>query len=1101
MGTKKGILFESDYEEAFIQLLTQQHGEKGLRWTYTPGDQIPERKETDALIESDLRGFLNSQYRDKSLSADDVKRIIANLRNVGGGSFYESLRNSCQLYLDGYNFVFNSAQKPSFRLNYIDFEHPEHNTFRAVNQFTMLEGQANRRPDVLLFINGIPVCIIELKNPTKVNADTYEAWEQITIRYTRDIPSLTKYCAMACVSDGRDHKLGTVITPYEYFYAWKKVENEDAPHTTGLDALETLIEGAFAPERILEILRDYIYFPDAASKDEKEVICRYPQFFATRKLRDSVLNALHTNGGDGRGGTYFGATGCGKTFTMLFLARQLALRCNKELGGSPTIILIVDRDDLETQAANLFCNSKHFLCDEEVKKFESREKLSKELSSRKGGGFYITTIQKFSESTGLLSSRPNIICMSDEAHRSQTNLGNKLTINTDAQKGKIGAFISKGFAAYLHAALPNATYVGFTGTPIDDTVKVFGAVVDEYTMRQSKEDGITVDIKYSARLARVFTDEEQLKKIEEYYRICEDEGATEEQIRKSKNAMASMSVILGDEDRLRRVAADIVTDYEQRLANEPELLQKAMITCADRTIAFKLLQFILELRPDWGISKKALDESTLSAEEKEHLHDVPYINMIATRGANDPKDMFDYLGSEERREFLDKEFKSDKSNFHIALVVDMWITGFDCPSLRYLYNDKPLSKHTLIQTISRVNRKYKSKEYGMVIDYIGIRTNMLKALKTYGGGEPIGKEDLDVAHEVLCTELQILKDMTSKLDFEPFFSGTPLERMQFLQKAAEYLLANSFEPTQQDIEQAKKNHETLPASLKKRFNGHVRNLRSAYNICAPSGDILTEDETIWSNCFMGVAAYVTKLTGGPVNINTINKTVENMLTEALQASEVESVYDEAYKTEDIFSDVFMQQLNEMKAPCTKFELLAKLLERRIDEYSKVNKVQAKKFNEMMEDVVEAYNTRDKFTFANEVAGQTIDSVNALVEERVKSLTERLLDIFKGLNKDKEEFRALGITFEEKAFFDILVDIRDKNGFEYPDERCISLARKIKELVDGTAIYADFLNNNNLRNQMSSDIAYLIYKEGYPPVWSDDVFARVLEQVENYKHYN
>jgi type I restriction enzyme R subunit len=252
---------------------------------------------------------------------------------------------------------------------------------------------------------------------------------------------------------------------------------------------------------------------------------------------------------------------------------------------------------------------------------------------------------------------------------------------------------------------------------------------------------------------------------------------------------------------------------------------------------------------------------------------------------------------------------------------------------------------------------------------------------------------------------------------------------------------------------------------------------------------------------MGVAAYISKLTGGPININTINKTVEKMLTEALQASEVESVYDHNFKTEDIFSDVFLKQLDEMHAPSTKFELLSKLLERKIDEYAKVNKVQAKKFSEMLEDVIDAYNTRDKFTFANEVAGQTIDSVNALVEEKVKSLTERLLEIFRGLNKDKEEFRALGITFEEKAFFDILVDIRNRNGFEYPDERCISLAKKIKELVDGTAIYADFLNNNNLRNQMASEIAYLIYKEGYPPQWDDEVFRRVLDQVQNYKKYN
>jgi len=1098
-----GVYYESDFEEAFIDLLKKEG------WQYTPGEFIDNRKETEALIENDLKEYLEQRYGSDGLSETENSIIRAKIRNVSGGDYYECLRNACQLYIEGFNFVRNDSSLPSIAIRYIDFEKPENNIFRVVNQFSMQEGEQTRRPDIMLFVNGIPVCIIELKNPTKLNATVFDAHEQITIRYTRDIPSLTKYCAIACISDGVDTLMGTTITPLEYFYAWKKINNNDRAGSKGVGTLQTLISGALSPNRIIEILRDYIYFPDVASNKEYQIICRYPQFFATRKLRENIIKVLQSNGGNGKGGTYFGATGCGKTFTMLFLARQLALRCRTEL-GSPTIILIVDREDLETQAAQLFCFSKHFLCDEEVRVFNSRNELCQELSSRNGGGFYVTTIQKFSESTGLLSERTNIICMSDEAHRSQNNLGDKLVINTDASKGEIGAFITKGFAYYLRSALPKATYVGFTGTPIDDTVKVFGEIVDKYTMSESQADGITVDIKYDARLARVFMDDEKAKEVEAYYKQCEEEGSSEEQIKKSKAAMTSMTAILGDEGRMRRVAKDIVEDYEARLENEPELLQKAMVTCMDRNIAYRLLQYILELRPEWGEEKRMPNKGQFSEDEYKKLTPVPYINLVATQGCNDPKEMFDYLGNDEHRKMLDKEFKSEKSNFHIAIVVDMWITGFDCPMLRFLYNDKPLQKHSLIQTISRVNRKYKTKEYGLVIDYIGIRENMKKALKQYTEnpdepneiiGGPDELSDVDIAHQALCTELQILKDMCSSIDFNKFFNGTALERMMFLQDIAEYILANSFEPSEVEVKLAKEENRKPKASLKNRFRSHVLCVRTAYNICAPAGDVLSENEMMWSNCFMGISQFITKLTGGPIDVKTMNKAVEKMLQEAILCLGVESLYDEKLHNEDIFSNEFLRELDDKHLPSTKFEILAKMLKRKIDEYKKVNKVKGEAFDIMLQKVIDDYNTRDKLTFVNKVAETTIDKINEEVDKKVKSLTERLLDIFKGLNKDKEEFKALGITFEEKAFYDILIDIRDRNKFEYPEEKCIELAKKIKELVDGTAIYANFLNNPKLRSTMSSNIAHLLYRASYPPEWDEEVFNRIMGQVENYKKYN
>lgn len=1072
----QGKYYESQFEEATIELLQE------VQWKYTFGDEL-HRKYTDPLIEEDLRTFLNAQYGTKELTEAETDTIVAKLRNVSGQNDYYAAQNAFLLYRDGYDFTYSDGREAPFRMEYIDFEHPDHNIFRCVNQFVMEQGKENRRPDIMLFVNGIPVCIIELKNPTKINATVRDAHTQICTRYMRDIPALLKYCALAVISDGAKNELGTPFTPFEFFYEWKKVENEDKTGK-GLDSLRTLVRGALSPERIIEILRDYVYFPDPSKSDDTtEIVCRYPQFFGTRKLRDHILTHLRSEGGDGKGGTYFGATGCGKTYTMLFLARQLVLRCRSKL-GSPTILIIVDREDLETQSGKLFCRSKKYLEDEAVKVFESRQELATEMSTRKTGGIYITTIQKFSETTGLLTERANVICMSDEAHRTQNNIGSKLSINDGSNgKEKLGARVTYGFAKYLRDALPNATYVGFTGTPIDETVRVFGDVVDQYTMKQSEEDEITVPIKYDPRLARVFLNKEQAEKVEAYYKLCADEGATEEDIAKSKAAMSSMQVIIGDEDVLRRVARDIIQDYQTRTSNT-DRLQKAMITCIDRPTAYKLYKIMRELKPEWFEKKKALNELTLTADEKERLSDVAFVNMVMTRDQNDEKELYHLLDDKEYHKFLDTEFKSEKSNFHIAIVVDMWITGFDVPCLTMLYNDKPLSKHTLIQTISRVNRRYKTKEFGFVIDYIGIREEMKKALKKYGG-EIMAQEDMDIAHQILQNELKILQELLDKLDFAPFFNGSDLSRLQFIQEAAEYILANTVE---------KKGE----VSFKKQIFEHVKRLRSAYNICSPAG-ILSDEEAMWSQCLMGISSYVKKMTATDHDEEAMNKHVEQMVKEAIIASGVERLF-ESSEEENIFSDKFAKELDDVKMPYTKFQILCKMVARAIKAYKKTNKIQAEKFEKMLEDTIEAYNTRDKLTFTNEVTKGVVTGVVGIVEDKVNELSDRLLQILKDLKADSEKFKELGITFEEKAFFDVLTEVRDTHHFEYADERCIELAKKIKLLIDDTAVYSDWLNNDNLKSELASDLTVLIYKEGYPPEWDEEVFEKVLEQVENYKTY-
>lgn len=1081
---KNGKLYESDFEEALVDLFEE------VGWEYSHGDTIS-RKFTDPLIEKDLRDYLTCRYSTKNLSQDEMDSIVANVRNVSGQNEYYALQNTFYLYRDGYDYT--PTEGLPFKLEYIDFECPERNIFRCVNQFVMEQGSENRRPDVILFVNGIPVCIIELKNPTKVDATVYDAHTQICTRYMRDIPNLMKYCALAIISDAAKTELGTPFTPFEYFYEWKKVENEDQAGK-GLDTLKTLVKGALSPERILEILRDYVYFPDPTDEDDTtEIVCRYPQFFATRKLRNHVINHLRSVGGDGKGGTYFGATGCGKTYTMLFLSRQLALRCKSQL-GSPTIILIVDREDLETQAGKLFCNSKKYLCDESVKIFESRSDLADELSLRKTGGFFITTIQKFAETTGLLSERSNIICMSDEAHRSQNNLGSKLVIDdgtsdkakakaTTEGKTKGGTKVTYGFATYLRKALPNATYLGFTGTPIDETVHVFGEIVDQYTMQQSEADGITVPIKYNPRLARVFLNKEQADLVEAYYKTCADEGATEEDIARSKKAMSSMMAILDNEDRIKRVAKDIVEDYKKRIDTTTRL-QKAMVACADRTIAFKLYKAMRELEPSWFEKKKALHEESLTKEEKENLKEVAYVNLVCTRDKDDKKELYNALGDKDHRKFLDSEFKSEKSNFHIAIVVDMWITGFDVPCLTMLYNDKPLSKHTLIQTISRVNRKYKDKEFGVIIDYLGIRNEMKKAMKKYGG-DPTSKEDLEVAHEIFSNEVQILKEMLKGLDFTVFFQENGWASLQFLQDAAEYILANTVE-------------KKGTVSFMKKFQGHVKRLRSAFNILNPAGE-LTEEESGWAQCFMAISSYVTKMTTGVHNTEQMNRHVEKMVQEAIFSSGVETLFDEKDREENIFGDEFVEELEDVKLPFTKFQLLIKLIKKAIKAYGKTNKVQAEKFDAMLQKVIDEYNTRDNLTFTNDVASDTIDAVTGIVDVKINDLTEQLVQIFKDLKADSQKFKELGISFEEKAFYDILVNVRDTHGFEYSDERCIELAKKVKLLVDDMTVYADFINNNNLKGKLAYDLATLIYHEGYPPQWNDEVFQKILNQVNNYKN--
>lgn len=757
----KGKFTEAELEQAIIELFRQQEYE------YTCGEAIHRELDT-VLLEEDLRAFLTRKYQDKHLSDVEMKKIVNMLSLIPSAPLYAANRQAFWLVVEGFDLVRDRLGELPVHIDFIDFEHPEHNIFRVVNQYSV-QGKRRRRPDLLLFINGIPVSIWEFKTAIEEDTTIHDAWEQITIRYQRDIPNLLKYCFLSVICDGANTRLGSIFTPYRFYYAWNKANDTDTV-AHGISSLMTMIEGAFAKDRILQILRDFVFYPDDSAKDEV-IVCRYPQFFAAEKMLAHIKQHMRP-AGDGKGGTYFGATGCGKTYAMLFLSRLIMLR-DAETFRSPTIILLEDRDDLDTQTSELFVTAKRYLHQTDVRSIESRNDLEKTLRDKPSGGVYVTTIQKFCEDTGLLSDRSNIICISDEAHRTQVNIGSKL------KKNASGVYTTFGFAKYLRDSFPNATYCGFTGTPIDETVAVFGPVVDSYTMKESSDDGITVRIAYEPRLARVILSDEQAKEIEKYYEKCVEEGANPEQVEASKRAMSTMSAILGHPERIKKLAADMVAHYEALCAEKPDVVQKAMIVCSDRKNAFQLLKEIETIRPDWRIPRKAEDESKLTREQLNQLVALPKINLVATQGQNDEKELYDTCGTKEYRNMLDKQFKNNDSNFKIAIVVDMWITGFDVPSLTVMYIDKPLQKHTLIQTISRVNRVFDGKDKGLVVDYIGIKNDMMAAVKKYGGPQENPVDELNVSLSIFRNYLSMIDDLLSSFDATLFYHGKPLDRLNW----------------------------------------------------------------------------------------------------------------------------------------------------------------------------------------------------------------------------------------------------------------------------------------------------------------------------------
>lgn len=1065
---------EEKLEKAFTELLGQEGFPHHLGITIV-------RKPDEVLIEEDLQTFLLKQYAGQGITINEIKSIILQLKSLSATDLYESNKTFLQLLSDGFILKREDRSRKDIYIQFIDFSglnnhrQPEveqllsivaedkvvygtdNNIYKFVNQLEIL-GLEKRIPDGIVYINGLPLVVFEFKSAIREEATIHDAFKQLTVRYRRDIPELFKYNAFCVISDGVNNKSGSFFAPYDFFYAWRRVAGL-AKEVDGIDSMFTLIQGMFDKTRLRDIIRNFIYIPDSSKKNEK-IVCRYPQYYAARSLYDSIKVAQKPEG-NGKGGTYFGATGCGKSYTMLYLTRLLM---KSEYFESPTIVLITDRTDLDDQLSGQFTNAKNFIGDNTVMSVESRANLRELIQGRQSGGVFLTTIHKFTEDTQLLSDRSNVICISDEAHRSQVNLDQKVKVTEE------GVTKTYGFAKYLHDSLPNATFVGFTGTPIDATLDVFGKVVDAYTMTESVKDEITVRIVYEGRAAKVLLNNSKLKEIEDYYSKCAEIGSNENQIEQSKKEMAQMYAIIGDPERLKAVAEDFVNHYENRVSEGSTVKGKAMFVCSTREIAYELYKNIIALKPEWNEIRAAEEGAELTEKDKRELKPIERIKLIATRGQDDPEEMYNLLGTKDKRKELDRQFKNEKSNFKIAIVVDMWLTGFDVPFLDSIYIDKPIQRHNLIQTISRVNRNYEGKNKGLVVDYIGIKTQMNLALKQYSDGDKDNFEDIAESIIIVRNHIDLLAKLFHTFDSSKYFKGTTIEQLNTLNLAAEFA-------------QQSKEFET-------RFMGLVKRLKAAYDICAGS-EQLTQFERDYTHFYLAVRSIVFKLTkGNAPDTAQMNAKVREMIKEALQSEGVEEIFklgDDVGTEQDIFDEDYLAKIDKIKLPNTKIKLLQQLLAKVIGEIRKVNRVKGIDFSKKMQVLVERYNNRD----ANDILRSEV------YEEMASALTDLIWEVHKEFSSGDE----LGIDFEEKAFYDILKELCVKYDFKYPEDKMIDLAKAVKDLVEGQAKFPDWNKRDDIKSALKVGLILLLDEFGYPPVDKDEVYVEIFEQAENFKKNN
>ena len=1048
---------ESSFENAVLELFQNQG------YNYQCGYDL-HRTNEEILLVDDFKDYLSKRYASLNLQESEISFILHNLLSSRGTSLYSTMKATLSVLQNGITLDRSAYGMKDEFIEYFDFSNAENNVFKVVNQFEVKDA-ALRRPDIVVFINGIPVSVIELKTVSEEGVKLYSAFEQLTIRYTRDIENLMRFSFISVISDGVNTKCGSIFSDYKHFFPWKSTDGKSYAKD-GVESLTTMISGLFDHATLLNLIQNYIYFPDT-SKNNLMILPKYSQYYASELLFQNIKEHMRPSG-DGKGGTYFGATGCGKSYTMLFLTRRLVT--SPDL-NSPTIILLTDRTDLDDQLSSTFEASKEYLIDRNTLNVASREELNEKVKGVTSGGIFLMTVQKFDENVKLLSDRDNIICISDEAHRTQVNLDATLKIDEEGIKKHFG------FATYLRNSFPNATYVGFTGTPIDATINVFGPIVAAYKMKQAVDDGSTVGIALLPGPSAVRLDEAKMEIVDRYYADQLSNGTNKYEVNESIKEMSKVRTIIDNDSRLNLIVDHFISHYENRVKEGATVKGKAMFVCYDRNIAYKVYKKIIARRPEWNIPKKTQeDESKLTYSQFNRLKPVEMVKLVATRGANDEPDLYNLLGSDKYRSELATLFKDENSNFKIAIVVDMWLTGFDCASLDTMYIDKPLEKHTLIQTISRVNRVFEGKEQGLIVDYIGIEASLAKAMQLYSGDiNPVS--EIEASYVIFKDQMSLIDNLMDGFDYSKFESGTDLDRLLTLQKGMEFV-------------QMKENRET-------RFMGLTQRMKKAFDICVGDSRI-TSSEMFKLHFYCAIRSAIMKIgREGTPDAERMNQEVKKLVDGCISALK-DQKEGEQTKTE-IFSEEYLKKIQGIPYKNTKFKMLMEMLRKAIAQYSHTNKYKAEEFSKRMKKLVDKYNNRD---------GEILVSSDDVINDFIDSLSEEAQKILEDLKKDSDEFKQMGISFEEKAFYDILKAIRDKYKFEYPEEKLINLAKKVKIAVDDKAKYTDWSSKSNIKASLQSDIIRILNRNGYPPVYLNgypqnyqEVYEKVLAQVENYKKYD
>lgn len=896
------------------------------------------------------------------------------------------------------------------RVRLINWENPEQNDFLVVNQLEV-EERSLKIPDIVVFVNGLPLVVIELKSTSREDVSLKDAYSQLKNYMNVHIPSLFYYNAFLMISDGVQARAGTITAPYDRFSAWKKIDVND--EVIDNRQLDTLMYGLFEKSRFLDVIKNFTLFTN-----EAKIKAAYHQYYGMKKAIASATQAMNT---DGRAGVIWHTQGSGKSLSMVFLAGNLI---TKEELKNPTIVVITDRNDLDGQLFDTFSSASEFLR-QTPEQAESRSHVKELLENRKTGGIIFSTIQKFEEETGLLSERNNIIVLVDEAHRTQYGVDAKYDIETGEEK--------YGFAKYMRTALPNATYIAFTGTPIETTDKsttgLFGDVIDVYDMTQAVQDGSTVKIYYESRLAKVKLDDKKMDEIDrEYWKLQVHEGVEDYIIEESQKRLSRIEQIIGDDDRIRQVVEDIINHYEDR---KNLVAGKAMIVAYNRRIAYKMYKEILRQRPDW--------------QDK--------VKMVMTESNQDPEEMAKLIGNKRKRKELEKEFKDVNSPFKIAIVVDMWLTGFDVPALDTMYVDKPMRAHNLMQAIARVNRVYPGKTGGLIVDYIGIKKNLMEALKTYTKRDQDKVQENEEAKIISLNILEVLRNMFHEFNYTGFFTDSDKKRYEAIRDGAEF------------AQRTEKRH--------KLFMSEVKKLKDVYKICT---GLLTEQQKKEITYFIAVRSFIMKSTRqGVPDLNEVNERISKMLEEAILSDEV-MVLTEASSSEsfDLLNEENIAKLRSMPQKNIASNILMRVMKQKLKDVQKTNLIISKKFSERFELIVNKYNSRTN-------------------QEDVVEVFEELIKFKKELEEAIEEGKYLGLSYEEKAFFDALgVDPEIKKLMK--DEVLIEIA---KDLVDTVRKYRthDWTRKQQALARMRLQIKLVLKKHNYPPNKAPQAVEAVLEQAK------